>query len=435
MPEHFTTSLIALGFLWLLNFLQLYMRSGTTISSNSSSIRSDESSSSAFHNIRHQYLMGGFQPGRTLIQKQHNISSFREDDAIHDQWNERELVLQNAQLTSGGVHVRGMEKDKVTWKNQRSDIDLDKHQRFPREISSLQDLLKMNTTIARPTNLHIAFAGDSLTRYQYLSLAHFLKYGAWIDPDEIPNMTQEKQHNTWHEFYKFTKSKLHPYEECDCFRPEGHKMALMMENRYFFDPVRNNSISYFQKFGHKFSFKSNWNVTDVHHPHELITKEHQLKFELETQSWPRFIKDFVSKMDPKPTFFIFNEGIHPHRDLTNKKVRRQILRAIRESGMIGVYKTTTKYRLHNITNNNITETHMIRDYELDFCKKIDLCLDLSWTWHVPVDYYSDYAHFREPVYTWQNVQLMELLGLDKRYYKEMRQHFHGMESQVDLSFV
>eukprot|EP00557_Chaetoceros_sp_GSL56_P010436 CAMPEP_0176481224 /NCGR_PEP_ID=MMETSP0200_2-20121128/2704_1 /TAXON_ID=947934 /ORGANISM="Chaetoceros sp., Strain GSL56" /LENGTH=248 /DNA_ID=CAMNT_0017877411 /DNA_START=699 /DNA_END=1445 /DNA_ORIENTATION=+ len=248
-------------------------------------------------------------------------------------------------------------------------------------------------------------------------------------------MTIEKQHSTWCNFYNFTTSKLAPYEQCDCFRPEGHKMPLMMENRYFHDPLRNNSLSFFQKFGHKFTFKSNWNVSDVHNVHDLITREDQLNFQLETEDWPYFIRNFVEKLNPKPTFFVFNEGIHAHRDFTNKKVRRQIVRALRESGMIGVYKTTTKYRLHNITNNNIMETSMIRDYELDFCKKVDLCLDLSWTWHVPMDYYSDYAHFKEPVYSWQNIQLMELLGVDNRHYKQMKQHFVGRKSQIDLSFV
>lgn len=337
------------------------------------------------------------------------------------------------------------EEVKEKWVNPLNEIrrdtttELDEYQQmisFPSEISSFEDLLGIDTNFSSiPRNLHIAFAGDSLTRYQYLSLAYFFKYGQWIDPDEIPNMMIEKQHSTWRNFYNFTKSKLAPYEECDCFRPEGHKMPLMMENRYFYDPIRNNSISFFQKFGHKFSFKSNWNVSNVHNSHELITQEGQLDFQLETQDWPFFIRNFVAKLDPKPTFFMFNEGIHPHRDFTNKKVRRQIVRALRDSGMIGVYKTTTKYRLHNITNNNIMETSMIRDYELDFCKKVDLCLDLSWTWHVPMEYYSDYAHFKEPIYSWQNIQLMELLGVDKTHYKQMKRQFSGRKSQIDLSFV
>jgi hypothetical protein len=416
MPTTFTTSIIALASLWLLNFFQLCLR---------------------HDRLQEYYYYSSFPPN--AIHEQFLMKRFQLRRAMMPMPMNRNSANHSIYETGGDTTTRIVEEEEEKWENPLNEIEHNMQQRgsFPREISSFADLLNNigTNSLSIPRNIHIAFAGDSLTRYQYLSLAHFFKYGQWIDPDEVPNMTIEKQHSTWHNFYNFTKGKLAPYEECDCFRPQGHKMALMMENRYFFDPSRNNSISFFQKFGHKLSFKSNWNVSHVHNPHDLITEEDQLKFQLETQEWPYFIRNFVAKLDPKPTYFVFNEGIHPHRDFTNKKVRRQIVRALKDSGIIGVYKTTTKYRLHNITNNNITETSMIRDYELDFCKKVDLCLDLSWTWLVPIEYYSDYAHFKEPIYTWQNIQLMELLKIDKKHYKQMKQHFVGRKSQIDLSFV
>ena len=282
---------------------------------------------------------------------------------------------------------------------------------FPKSIASFDDLLlNINTTMAVPENLHIALAGDSITRYQYISLVYFLKFGKWIDPDDVPNMVREKHHDSWSNFYEFTKDKLHPFEQCDCFRPEGHKMAMMNENRYFKDPIRNNSVSYFQKFGHKFAFKSQWNYSDVNNEHELVTKEEDLSYVSETLSWPEFITNFVANLDPKPNVFIFNQGIHPTTDFRTRSMRRLIVNAIKDSGMISIYKTTTKYRDHNITNNGINETDAIREYEEDFCEKADYCLDLSWTWNVPATHYCDYAHFVDPVYSWFNVQLLELLA-------------------------
>ena len=139
----------------------------------------------------------------------------------------------------GSVGVPHIEEerpeDNWIWINPLTNTTIDdpSGQSFPTKLTSFQDLLNINTMIAIPENLHIAFAGDSLTRYQYISLVYYFKYGKWIDPKEVPNMTQEKHHDTWHKFYKFTKEKLHPEEQCDCFRPEGHKMPLMTENRYY----------------------------------------------------------------------------------------------------------------------------------------------------------------------------------------------------------
>jgi hypothetical protein len=279
---------------------------------------------------------------------------------------------------------------------------------FPSKLTSFNDLLKISSTMEVPTNLHIAFAGDSLTRYQYLSFVHFLKFGE-NNPDEVPNIVSSSQYATWYEFFKQTNMNLQPEEQCDCFRPEGHKMPWMIENRYFRDSVHNNSVSFLQKFGSKFTFKSNWNHSDVHKKHELLHKEEDNHYVIDTLSWPEFITDFVAKLEPKPLYFVFNEGIHFHRDFLSRKIRRQIIRAIKDSGMISVYKTTTKYRDHGIEVNDIIENTAIRDYELDFCKRADYCLDLSWTWMVPPDYYADYAHFIEPVYSWQNLQLFDLL--------------------------
>ena len=58
---------------------------------------------------------------------------------------------------------------------------------------------KNNTTISyfnieRPTNLRMVFMGDSTSRFQYISMVHFLQTGQWIndetrlvqDSDEVP---------------------------------------------------------------------------------------------------------------------------------------------------------------------------------------------------------------------------------------------------------
>ena len=342
--------------------------------------------------VKNQRRLEGIRPlgsiGTGLRSKDDRPQDYHKKDNPPPSNNQEDIIHQRA----------------IAWKN-RNPSDL-----FPSEINSFRELMEINTDISGiPNNLHIAFAGDSLTRYQYLSLAHYLKHGKFIDPYEQPNLSKEKDFETWYDFFKHTNMKLQPEEQCDCFRPEGHKMPLMIENRSFKDDVRNNSISFFQKFGHRFTFKSNWNHSDVHNEHEFIRKEKDNHYVIDTLDWPTFITDFVAKLDPKPRYFVFNQGIHPHRDFTNQKVRRQIIRAIKENGMIGIYKTTTKYRDHDIEVNEIIEDPSVRAYEEHFCKKTDYCLDSSWTWMIPPDFYLDYAHFNATVYSWQNLQLFDLL--------------------------
>lgn len=60
----------------------------------------------------------------------------------------------------------------------------------------------------RPRNLRIAFIGDSLTRYMYLSLVYFLRWGRWESNEDSPTMVQEKQFVSWFDFYSYTKLKL-----------------------------------------------------------------------------------------------------------------------------------------------------------------------------------------------------------------------------------
>ena len=64
-----------------------------------------------------------------------------------------------------------------------------------------------------PENLNIMFIGDSISRFQYLSLCHYLKFGEWINPLESPNPVFESEHGGWDNFYENTKNMLAPYEE------------------------------------------------------------------------------------------------------------------------------------------------------------------------------------------------------------------------------
>jgi hypothetical protein len=111
---------------------------------------------------------------------------------------------------------------------------------YPRGIST-----EGNGSLPHVNGLRVAFIGDSLTSYMYLSLATYLRRGRWLTIQDVPDILEERQFNNWNYFYNYTKNSLQPNEQCDCFRPEQN--AYTIENRYFTDPVQDNVLYYIKK--------------------------------------------------------------------------------------------------------------------------------------------------------------------------------------------
>uniref|UniRef100_A0A6U4JN35 SGNH domain-containing protein n=2 Tax=Hemiselmis andersenii TaxID=464988 RepID=A0A6U4JN35_HEMAN len=103
---------------------------------------------------------------------------------------------------------------------------------------------------------HFLFIGDSLTRYQYMSLVMFLE-------DHWPDDTGEKEgfnpcreawgQGGWKVFYQTSSKLLKGKEICDCFRLDGpmsrNTQNTLVENRYFHLAAHNLSVTYLQLFG------------------------------------------------------------------------------------------------------------------------------------------------------------------------------------------
>jgi hypothetical protein len=95
----------------------------------------------------------------------------------------------------------------------------------------------------------IAIIGDSLTRYQYLNLAHFLAYGSWYSAS--PHLESERQWGSWGEFFRGSSARLNAagpaaFEVGDCV---ADPPELRIENRYFVDLGANISLSFRQMRG------------------------------------------------------------------------------------------------------------------------------------------------------------------------------------------
>jgi len=301
---------------------------------------------------------------------------------------------------------------------------------FPHNITSLQQLHDIDVgTTPVPSDLSIVFVGDSVTRYQYISLAFFLKFGNWIYHNSTVNLNEITQsapamgmiwkhsESTLHEWFNYSNSILSPYEQCDCIDPpQGNYREFgvkSLENRYFWHPSANNSVVYLQKFGYKnnwnkpLTFKSTGNVSAINECRKrgasAVGYRRGGDVVYRSEDWISFIRDFVSELRPRPQFFIFNQGLWNHDDFLNQSFQKEVVDTISDVGMISVYKTTTRWKTAG------SEGAIMDIYEREICDIVDLCFDLSWTWLVPGFLFADRAHFLEPVYTWFNIQLLGLL--------------------------
>ncbi|KAL3156426.1 hypothetical protein ABBQ38_000735 [Trebouxia sp. C0009 RCD-2024] len=88
---------------------------------------------------------------------------------------------------------------------------------------------------------HIVFLGDSLTRYQYLSLVYFLSKGHYMERyggGSSPSLCLEKEWDSWQHFYREGPTILsnatdaEAHEGCDCVK-SGWKQHKEREFRDF----------------------------------------------------------------------------------------------------------------------------------------------------------------------------------------------------------
>lgn len=255
----------------------------------------------------------------------------------------------------------------------------------------------------RPRNLRVAFIGDSLTRFQYVSLVYFLKYDHWSDDQENPGLLNYRYYGTWSEWMSNTSSIMQPEEHCDCYRMNkpnasslGNWHARMNENRYYSDE-RGNYVTYFLKFGLS-PVNGHWDAKEVYVKQSLSLQDDSVPYQYQ-YNWTQIIRDYVSEMDPKPDYLVFNAAAHPH-DLGDKTVQQSIVQALNEAGITGIYKTTTYPKIKG-------KFQGAHDDEL--CRAVGHCINLNWTRSVPRKYYLDSLHFNSKVNTVMNKQFLQYI--------------------------
>ncbi|KAL7463872.1 hypothetical protein ACHAXS_004222 [Conticribra weissflogii] len=275
---------------------------------------------------------------------------------------------------------------------------------FPSDVSNIttyQDLHSLvNFDIPMPRDLNIAFMGDSLTRYQYLDLAYFLsRNGTWDREDHDEHFEVRDDHMSWNNFFTYTDEVLSPFETlCDCSR-FGINKDTARENRYFYEPQNNNRLAFLLKFG-RIPFRSSWDVSYINERSDRLVNDPNNRDVAQTLNWTEVIDDFVCKMNPRPTFFVFNSGLWADDELVQLDVQTKIVQSLSNCNIISVYKTTTI---------PVSDEPMNHDRD-EMCRLADICYNVSWTGLVTPDMHADNVHFTPPIYSMLNIHLLSMLA-------------------------
>lgn len=289
-----------------------------------------------------------------------------------------------------------------------------------------------------PRGLRLVMMGDSLTRYQYLSLTYFLKNGFWIDPSGPDRKyIREKSFSGWADFYNSSTKALAPMEYCDCYRSDAERSAHegdTVENRYFYDKERDNRVTFLTAFGHALPMHGRWNTSTVNMlasspwqnnlAEQGLAKRKKVKdFIWSFKSWKDAVEEYASSFGAKHLMFNAGWWLHKfHKD----KFRGNFTEALHKHGIQPIWRTTTFNRNHSLEDQKRrTRDDIVR---LAWCgdnrggPNATLCIDARWTKRVSTNHYWDNLHFLEPVYRVMNEELLELTGhvFPSTYVKQPR---------------
>ncbi len=307
---------------------------------------------------------------------------------------------------------------------------------FPTTMSAAQ-VPSLLTTRTNPVlhDIHMVMIGDSLMRYQYLSLVYRLRHGVWFDTSKwYFNLVSETtfadpfHRHTWGAFLFHTNRILHPNEVCDCHRRPVYKMEEIVENRYYYDPILNNSIVFLLAYGHEFP------VVGRLHPKKVrkirsgsrsgwqgraLQKYGRLSWKYNDRH--DVIRNHVQRLIPQPRHIVLNAGAWKHsfgydRSASNhhrnlSQATFDLVRTMQDTPQYQYVWRTTTYR-NNRTNDGLESDPIM-------CELVSICVNVSYTHHVRQDLYWDKIHFLEPVYRVQNEQMLDLLGYLPSDYERM----------------
>jgi hypothetical protein len=308
-------------------------------------------------------------------------------------------------------------------------------------------------------DLRLVFMGDSVMRYQYLSLVYFLRYDRWYDTDVAPHvnnlMNAHSFHHPfhpnedWNEFFLQSNRLLYPMEVCDCLRGGSSDADLLLERRYFYDDRYNNMVVYInmngnethpgrgfygrlkpeEVFGPEFSDRAGF-ISGMNPNHQPDRASSAIAWEYTT--WGDVIRQHIGALNVSlqssetslpsdAPHVLLNAGLHPN-DFHHWNTVHDVTDALKEMQVSSAtWKTTTftkDFVLQQQSKQHSSKRSSRRQLDSSLsdtmmCQALHHCLNVSWIAQLqsPTSYYVDNLHFLEPIYRIFNEDFLEQIGL------------------------
>ena len=299
------------------------------------------------------------------------------------------------------------------------------------------------------SNLNLAFIGDSLTRYQYLSLVYYAHTGLWLSSDRPkiidtnyghltspqPHLLNAQTFPSWNHFFHHSTWIFDDRLVCDCFRTNRwhHDVDGACENRYYADPARNIYLTFLQTWGDHDTIFRGYRDPTLAVPRNYPPNHQAMNmspFSLDRISgqnqwvydWTGIIRNHLAKLHPKPDYLIINAGLRNNK-FQNISLLQEIRQALDDVNIKGIFQTTPRLRppMSSSTTKSQSTTLVgnshptgtlsnVKERDQVACHLFHYCFNITNITAIlnHSDYYDTF-HFYPHVYTLWNTNFLNFL--------------------------
>ncbi|RYH25585.1 hypothetical protein EON65_15475 [archaeon] len=269
----------------------------------------------------------------------------------------------------------------------------------------------------------VVFIGDSLTRYQFMSLASFLYRGSWDIDHDLPSLTNSQDHMNprWPNYYYESTLRLGCSHMCDCIRKEDNEVVTFLHEHiyhydvtldflmsfHFFSPTMN--MTFYQPYIPSRKqllmncIDANASLTSLN----FMLVPHQVHRSYTPANIAQFISTELKAI--KPSAIFFNQGFWQLDSFRYPSNMARLAAALRDATRLPFWKVTTEQK-KGLAVDNSTFLHAIQSYELGLYDTYAITKDLRELIGGSV-FFDRKRHFVPFVYREANIVLLELMRI------------------------